>query len=130
MPTRRKFPCAKPCRPLSAVEIKAIVRHRDGYRCTECGMTAEQHKGRYGKNLDVHRVEPGSPYTVHGCQTLCRSCHSPKPRSPLSKKPYKSVKLSRGFVFQLKQIAFLTRTPLHVVLSDLLREPPPDTPAS
>ena len=31
--------------------------------------------------LDVHRIVPGSTYTVNGCVTLCRPCHRLKPRS-------------------------------------------------
>jgi hypothetical protein len=67
---------------VTELEIKAAVRERDGYRCRDCGMTAAQHVERFGKTLEVHRVVPGSPYTVDGCVTLCRPCHGPKPRSP------------------------------------------------
>jgi hypothetical protein len=66
--------------PLSKVEVKALARHRDGYRCTSCGMSAVEHVRRYGKNLDVHRIVPGSKYSLSGCVTLCRKCHGPQPR--------------------------------------------------
>jgi hypothetical protein len=64
------------------VEIKAIVRYRDGYRCVECGMTARQHARRYGRGLEVHRIVPGSRYSVDSCVTLCQGCHKDKPKSP------------------------------------------------
>ncbi len=64
------------------IEIKAIVRYRDGFRCTECGMTNDEHIQVHGRSLDVHRLIPGSPYTIEGCVTLCRPCHRTKPRSP------------------------------------------------
>lgn len=63
------------------LRIKALVRERDDQRCVECGMTKEEHKALYGKNLEVHRTEPGTPYTAEGCVTVCRLCHSAKPRS-------------------------------------------------
>jgi hypothetical protein len=56
-------------------QIKALVRERDGYCCTRCGLTDEQSRQRYGRTLDVHRVVPGSPYTVAGAVTLCQGCH-------------------------------------------------------
>jgi hypothetical protein len=63
--------------------IKQAVRERDGMRCTLCGMTNEEHKARYGgKSLHVHRKEPGGPYTVDGCITLCHACHGPQPKKP------------------------------------------------
>jgi hypothetical protein len=70
----RKFPRAKPHKR-SPLEIKALVRHRDGYRCQDCGMTARRHFRRYKKTLDVHRLVPGSRYTLKGCITLCFRCH-------------------------------------------------------
>ena len=66
---------------MTDIDIKAAVRDRDGYRCTKCGMTAAEHRERYrGRTLDVHRLSPGSEYTVEGCVTLCRKCHGPEPK--------------------------------------------------
>lgn len=61
---------------MTTTKIKAAVRARDGYRCTKCNMTAEEHRKRYGRTLDVHRIIPGSVYTVDGCVTRCKLCHS------------------------------------------------------
>jgi 5-methylcytosine-specific restriction endonuclease McrA len=60
---------------LTAHQIKAAVRRRDGYRCCECGLTNGKYFQRYGKSLDVHRIVPGSKYTLEGCVTLCQKCH-------------------------------------------------------
>lgn len=65
---------------MTELEVKAAVRARDGNRCTECGMTFEEHEQRYGSDLDVHRLTPRSRYTLEGCVTLCKSCHGPKPK--------------------------------------------------
>ena len=61
---------------------KVFVRERDGQRCTQCGMTAAEHKSRWNRTLEVHRLTPGSEYAAELCVTLCRSCHAPGPRSP------------------------------------------------
>ena len=66
---------------MTILEIKALVRFRDGMRCTECGLSNEGSLERFGRSLDVHRLTPGNPYTVEGCVTLCRACHMPKPKS-------------------------------------------------
>jgi hypothetical protein len=46
-----------------------------GYRCTQCGMTHDQHAAKYGRTLHVHRLVPRSRYTVEGCVTVCVACH-------------------------------------------------------
>ncbi len=85
-----KFPRAKPYR-LAVPEIKALVRYRDGYRCTDCGMTAKEHFKKYKRTLDVHRIEPGSRYCVKGCVTLCRPCHRLKPKSQPRSQPRNGI---------------------------------------
>jgi hypothetical protein len=67
---------------VSVLDIKEAVRRRDGYRCAQCGMTNEEHLATFGRTLEVHRVTPGSPYTVSGCRSLCKRCHGPQPRQP------------------------------------------------
>lgn len=69
---------------MTNVEIKAVVRFRDDYRCTECGMSQRTHLRRFGRQLDVHRMIPGSRYAIADgvCTTLCRPCHERKPRKP------------------------------------------------
>jgi 5-methylcytosine-specific restriction endonuclease McrA len=79
---------------LTEAAVKERVRERDGHRCTDCGMTNEEHKARYkGKSLDVHRKQPGSAYTADGCLTLCRGCHNTRPKSKPGENPR-----SRSFV--------------------------------
>lgn len=66
---------------MNVIEIKAAIRKRDGHRCTKCGMTSAQHKEQHGRNLEVHRVVPGSSYAVdESCITICRTCHYSEPR--------------------------------------------------
>jgi hypothetical protein len=64
--------------------VKAAVRLRDGMRCIDCDLTNEQHVKRYGRQLDVHRTTPGSPYTLDGCVTACRRCHRRRHRKAFS----------------------------------------------
>ncbi len=62
---------------MSVLKIKAAVRKRDGHRCADCGR---QRAYAYAPRLDVHRISPGSEYTVEGCVTLCRRCHKRRHR--------------------------------------------------
>jgi hypothetical protein len=59
--------------------VKEAVRKRDGYRCTRCGMTNDEHKAVTGRALEVHRLTPASAYTLEGCTTLCQRCHDTTP---------------------------------------------------
>jgi hypothetical protein len=60
--------------------IKAAVRKRDQHKCRRCGMTSKKHREKLrGKDLEVHRLFPGSEYSVNGCITLCRWCHGLHP---------------------------------------------------
>jgi hypothetical protein len=68
--------------PTEILRIKAAVRERDGYCCVECGTTNDEHVAEHGSILQVHRLEPGAPYSADGCVTLCKPCHGPKPRLP------------------------------------------------
>ena len=64
-----------------SVEVKAIkaaVRDRDG-RCVDCGITRAIYQVAHGKDLHVHRLKPGSRYTVDGCVALCMKCHARRP---------------------------------------------------
>lgn len=67
--------------------VKELVRLRDGYKCVHCGMTNEQHSNYYGRNLDVHRRERGSAYTLDGCETVCRQCHAKQHSHDFGREP-------------------------------------------
>jgi hypothetical protein len=64
------------------VKIKAAVRERDGHKCTNCGMSNDLHRERWGTGVEVHRLVPGSLYSLEGCVTLCKTCHGKQPRKP------------------------------------------------
>lgn len=65
---------------MTRAQVVAAVRERDGWRCTKCGMTNDDHKRKTGRALQVHRTEPGKLYRVETCILLCRRCHGPEPR--------------------------------------------------
>lgn len=66
----------------SLLDIKHAVRERDGFRCTGCGLSNEDNIARTGRQLQVHRLTPGSLYSVEPgvCVTLCTKCHGPQSR--------------------------------------------------
>lgn len=61
-------------------DIKKAARRREGYKCADCGMTNEDHINFYDRQLDVHRLVPGSEYTIDGCVTVCKKCHGKRHR--------------------------------------------------
>jgi hypothetical protein len=120
-------------------QIKAAVRARDG-RCTECGMSNEEHVSLCGKQLHVHRVQPGSPYSLEGCVSLCKNCHARAPK----RKPGENDTDSRGDMVRIplthyKKMQVLARRhdrrvskEVKLALEDYMRkhgiEPPPKPP--
>lgn len=71
----------------SDMTVKARVRERDGHKCTRCGKTAAQQFAERGRGLEVHRIVPGSAYTLAGCVTRCRTCHCWEHRSLRQSQP-------------------------------------------
>lgn len=81
---------------MDASTVKRKVRKRDGYRCTDCGITEEAYRAVCGKSLEVHRIQPGTPYTVEGARTLCGRCHLAQPRSPRGTSDVVMLRLPRA----------------------------------
>jgi hypothetical protein len=67
-------------RPKDMDRIKAAVRARDGFVCTLCGMSNDEHRAVYGRQLDVHRMRPGAIYTEAECVAVCKPCHATLPQ--------------------------------------------------
>lgn len=88
--------------------VKEAVRSRDGYCCTECGMSQTDHFKIYGKKLDVHRVVPSVEYTVGACVTVCRKCHGPKPRGKRHGHPTRTAYLPAELIRKVGVLAGLT----------------------
>jgi hypothetical protein len=83
---------------MNITALKAAVRTRDGHRCTECGLADLEHRRVCGKALEVHRLKPGTPYSMEGCRTLCGACHAKQPRSPSGTSDRTTIALSRADV--------------------------------
>lgn len=87
--------------------VKALVRDRDGYCCTQCKLTNEQHILQTGRQFEVHRVQPGSDYAIDGCITLCKTCHGPQPKSlrGSGNNKYRLTQIPLSIYQQIVQIA-------------------------
>lgn len=109
---------------MSPERVKIAVRERDGQRCTLCGLTGDKHFKRFGRNLEVHRTEPGSRYTLAGCVTVCRPCHWTLPRSPRGSSGIWLCRLPPAHHAALKAMARANRrtivTELRIVLNEYI----------
>lgn len=72
---------------MGSASVKARVRERDEFKCCDCGMSSKAHIAKYSKQLEVHRLNPGSRYTVNGCIALCVKCHRIRDAKIRGKKP-------------------------------------------
>lgn len=113
---------------MSVAKLKAAARRRDGFCCVKCGMTNDAHRERYGKQLDVHRVVPGSAYTLDGCVTRCRACHMKEPKRPAGTYPgarpgfgAKYIELPADVVAAVKSLAATYGTTFVTEVADALR---------
>lgn len=89
--------------------VKKTVRLRDGHRCVKCRMTSTEHIEWCGRELDVHRVNPGSLYKEELCITVCKKCHGKEARRAKGvvdlARPGKFVELPRDVAEELKAMA-------------------------
>lgn len=94
--SKRKF-CSKKCadeNKKSVYSEKPKLRNlfnrnrgkalkRDGYKCTECGVTNEEHLELTGKSLHVHHIIPHqffkedniAQHDLSNLKTVCNKCH-------------------------------------------------------
>lgn len=62
---------------------RAAVLARDGNACVQCGMTAEEHIGKWGRPITVdHISRDRSDNGLANLQTLCLPCHGRKDQLP------------------------------------------------
>ena len=111
--------------PSEILAVKAAVRARDGKRCVHCGMTDEKHIARYGRTLDVHRVVPGSEYSLAPgvCKTLCRPCHALMPKRPRGTRPPEEkvvVRIAADVVYMARIVAAFDGVSLSECVNRLL----------
>ncbi len=87
--------------------LRESVIIRDGERCVECGMTRQEHKDKYRRDITVdHKDGMGrnTPQNLRNndfdnLQTLCLSCHGAKDITHRSK-----VKLNKDNVQEIKKL--------------------------
>lgn len=107
---------------MNVLQIKAAVRERDEYKCTECGMTNFEHVLETNRSLEVHRLVPGSKYSIDGCVTLCRKCHGPKPRTPKGLGNRLALYLETHVVLAVKMTAVKTRKRISELVNQILEK--------
>lgn len=62
--------------------IRRAILERDGYRCVQCRMTAEEHMAKWNRQITVDHIDRDRRNNAHSnLQTLCLSCHGRKDRT-------------------------------------------------
>jgi hypothetical protein len=87
-------------------------------------MTQEAHRAKFRNGLQVHRLTPGSAYSIDGCVTLCIPCHSSCPKRPYGSLnlPYRTVLVDSEVIPLAKAAALLEGKHYYEWLSDLVNE--------
>ncbi len=110
---------------MTELEIKATVRERDGDACVDCGTTGRTNMANVGMILDVHRLVPGSPYTIDGCVTVCKRCHGERHVGSCRKRSGKSLTTALNFNSEtckmIKIIAIWNGTTVNGYISGIVR---------
>lgn len=65
---------------------REIAIQRDGEKCVKCGLTREQHRTKYGRDITVDHIDRkgrNTPpqernHSLDNLQTLCLHCHGYK----------------------------------------------------
>jgi hypothetical protein len=100
-----------------SLSVKALVRFRDGNRCVDCHTSGTDYLVRTGRLLDVHRLIPGSTYSVSGCVTVCRLCHKKRHRKP----PTETVRMPIDLVRRITILAAHRGQSVPEYLAEILR---------
>jgi hypothetical protein len=64
--------------------LREQVIQRDKERCVECGMTREEHKSKWGRDITVDHYDGNGRYSndpnndINNLQTMCLKCHGKK----------------------------------------------------
>jgi len=53
---------------------KALLR--DGYKCGNCGITREENRAKYGRDLNVVHVNGSKNNDLDNLMTMCKDCHA------------------------------------------------------
>lgn len=64
--------------------LREQVIQRDGEKCVGCGMTRQEHRDRWDRDITVDHIDKQGRYvkeqnnTLQNMQTMCLPCHSRK----------------------------------------------------
>lgn len=73
--------------------LRLIALKRDNYSCVNCGMTNDQHKKRWNREITVDHIDGNGRYSktpnnsISNLQTLCLVCHGSKDNAVRRLKP-------------------------------------------
>jgi len=63
---------------------RELAIQRDSEKCVMCGMTRQEHREKYGRDITIDHIDnqgrntPKKNHELNNLQTLCLSCHGRK----------------------------------------------------